>query len=137
MIKKPVINFIQNEQKKPNSRKNILHLLCLQEFNIKFTSNVYIAGKREAICLNVNIYNLKTRTLIDSGSQLNLITQEFVIKSGLLTEAYNKPIRLADSSLVKKGIIVKTQNIIIIIGSYQEDIKFEVLNLGKENIILG
>ena len=65
------------------------------------------------------------------------MTQEFVIKSGLLTEAYDRPIRLADGSLAKKGIIAKTQNVAMTIGSHQEDIKFEVSNLGKEDIILG
>ena len=67
---------------------------------------------------------------------MNLITQEFVIKSGLLTEAYDRPIRLADGSLVKKRIIVKTQSVVMTIGFYQENIKFKVLNLEKEDIIL-
>jgi hypothetical protein len=81
-----------------------------------------------------------TKALIDSGSQDNVISKEYVIQRGFTQKKLDFEIlpRNADGTLNKQGAVTHTVDLRMKIGSHSEVITFYIVGLSKKaSIFLG
>ena len=91
------------------------------------------------ITVEVIIKRVKLKAIIDSRAQGNFISFTIIIQHLLLTEVKKNGycLILADKRLTANGLIdIQIKQVYIRIGEYSEYIQFDVIKIGKHDIIL-